>query len=97
MRWLVRGIEACLVLVFFMDLLIPLSGFADLAFRGSYNGDFAPSVFARIQTQLSAAGAVEHFFSAFRYLALALLLEILWIFYRRALEIVASYQPPPHD
>lgn len=92
MRWLVRSIQICLILVFILDAVIPLAGIAAMAFRSAYVADFSPTVFTLIQTQLAVTGAVARFFGAFRYPGLVMILEVLWIFYQRSLAIVASYR-----
>lgn len=92
MRWLVRSIQICLILLFLLDAVIPLVGISALALRSSYISDFSPTVFTLIQTQLAVTGAVARLFGAFRYLGLVMVLEVLWIFYLRALGIVASYR-----
>ena len=94
MRWLVRGIQFCLILVFVLDMIIPLAGIGALALRDAYDAAFSPSIVTLVQTHLGLAGAVARLFGSFRDLALAVLLEVLWTFYRRALAIVASYQMP---
>lgn len=96
MRWLVRSIQICLILVFVLDAVIPLASIIALAFRDSYVSDFSPTVLTLIQTQLALTGAIARFFGAFRYMGLVLVLDVLWIFYLRALAIVASYQMPMH-
>jgi hypothetical protein len=94
MRWLVRSIQVCLLLVFMLEVLIPLAGIGALAMRQAYDADLSPSVVTLIQTEFAVAGAVERFFASSLYLALVLLLEVLWIFYLRAINIVSSYDMP---
>ena len=94
MRWLVRGIQFCLILVFVLDVIIPLAGIGALALRDTYDANFSPSIVTLVQTQLGLASAIARLFGSFRDLALAVLLEVLWMFYLRAVAVVASYQMP---
>ena len=94
MNWLVRSIQVCLILVFALDALIPLASIANLALRTSLVSDFSPSVLSLIQTQLALTGALARCFGAFRYAGLALVLEVLWVFYLRALNIISTYHAP---
>ena len=94
MRWIVRSIQFCLILVFILDVIIPIAGIGALALRDAYDANFSPSIVTLVQTHLGMAAAVARLFGSFRDLALAVLLEVLWNFYQRALAIVASYQMP---
>ncbi|MFZ1992325.1 MAG: hypothetical protein WAW96_21430 [Alphaproteobacteria bacterium] len=94
MRWLVRGLQFCLILVFILDAIISLAGIGAMALRDAYDANFSPTIVTLVQTDLGVASAIARLFGAFLYLALAVLLEVLWTFYQRALAIVASYQMP---